>query len=78
LIRDLKEFIAEQQLWYARQHVLAANNHAAKTVLRQCDTTRFLLRKLWWNFWANMPVGITRSAFWLNKKCSYYLNALRN
>ena len=71
LIRDLNEYITEHILWHARHHILTGNNTLSKTLLKQCDTSHFLFRKLWWNFWANMPVKITSSVFKIYKQCSH-------
>ena len=73
LVRDLKEYIAKHQLWYVRKQVLGGNCEAARMVLKQCDTTRYYLRKLWWIFWALVPAKFTRYAFILNNRCRLIL-----
>jgi glycosyltransferase involved in cell wall biosynthesis len=63
MVSDLTEYVAEQELWYIRRLVLTGHRTLARTLLRRCETSRYILRKMWWGFWAALPSATTRVAY---------------
>jgi hypothetical protein len=58
--RHLREYVSMYQIVTAAQLVLLGRREEARTMLSQCRTRRFLLRKGWWLFWALIPPPIVR------------------
>ncbi|MEW6382232.1 MAG: glycosyltransferase family 2 protein [bacterium] len=63
MLPDLQEYIAMYVLLAAAQCVLAGKPQKARQMLEDCTTKCFCTQKLWWRFWASIPVPITHFAW---------------
>jgi len=63
MVNDLLDFIAEHQLWLIRRDILAGHSAAARSMLADCHTSRYRMRKMWWSFWSVLPRRVTRTVF---------------
>lgn len=55
MLRDVKEYIANRQIELAKSNLFSGNLKCARNILAECETSRYIIRKLWWMFWTKMP-----------------------
>lgn len=58
----LQEFLARKKITAASRYVLDGQPKLARSILKSCKTRYFFKRRLWWYFWAIMPVCLTKYA----------------
>lgn len=63
MVSDLLDYIAIHQLWIIRRDVITGNIGSARIMLSDCHTSKHIINKLWWHFWAVMPRTITSAVF---------------
>ncbi|MBF0522035.1 MAG: glycosyltransferase family 2 protein [Candidatus Omnitrophica bacterium] len=68
MLHSLKEYIAREQLRVARSLVLSGDPKRAGVVLKNCQTSRFYLRKIFWKLCSRMPSSWVRGGWRLKQK----------
>jgi hypothetical protein len=60
--RHLREYVSRYQITTSYQLVLLGQRARARSMLRECRTTRFALLKLWWLLWTLIPTPVAAEA----------------
>jgi len=63
MLPDLQEYMAKYTISASAQCILARKPEKARQMLANCKTRHFYWQKVWWYFWAIVPVPVSHFAW---------------